>query len=205
MLQYRLVKKRKIALRDRIKVAWKGIIGTLAKPKYAALAVFFMLAFAVLIFFAINITFYGPLFASRLPIVDKFGLFGTMIGELFGDLFTSSTGLLLLAVSILQGIAIALLVYTIRRNRKLDTSAVGGGAIAMIATALGLGCVPCGTSLILPVLTFLFSSSAYAVADTTSLIVLVVAFGLSLFSLYKLGTVASTHLEMDGQKERKSS
>ena len=80
------------------------------------------------------------------------------------------------------------------RNKKIDAGTVGGGGIAMFAAALGLGCVPCGTSLIMPIATLLFSSSAYAAANAASLVVLVIAFILSVYSVYRLGYIAYAHV-----------
>lgn len=99
---------------------------------------------------------------------------------------TTYNGALLLVVSVLQGAAFSVMVFTARQNKAFDKQTVGGGGIAMIAAALGLGCVPCGTSLIMPIMTLLFSSSAYAAANTASVVVLAVALLLSVYSLYRV-------------------
>lgn len=177
--------------------AWRGIIGVLSKPKYAALAAVLAFLFAVLIYGMINGGFYGPLLLSRLPLVDKIGVIGSLIVELGKESVTTGMGVLLVLVSLMQGIAFAVMIFTVRRNKRFDAATMGGGTVAVIAAALGLGCVPCGTSLLLPILTLLFSSSAYAALDTASAIVLVIAFGLSAYSLYRLGSVAHTHLQIE--------
>lgn len=136
---------------------------------------------------------YWPLLTSRLPLADKVGVLGMMIRDMVIAGVTTPSGALLLVVSLLQGAAFALMIYTMRRNKRVDMETVGEGGLVMFAAMLGLGCVPCGTSLILPILTFFFSSSAYAAANTASLIVLIIAFGLTLFTLYRLGYVAYAH------------
>lgn len=183
----------------------KGVARVLSRPQYIAVAPILAFLFAVLIYGMINGGFYGPLLMSRLPIIDKIGVIGDLIVQLTKDSVTTGMGILLVVVSLLQGIAFAVMIYTVRRNKRMDVATVGGGTVAVIAAALGLGCVPCGTSLLLPILTLLFSSSAYAAANTASMIVLVLAFGLSLYSIYRLGYIAYTHSEIEKYNDGETS
>ena len=57
--------------KETVKTAAAGIGALLKLPRYSVLAAGFSLLFAIIIFFAINGNFYGPLFLSRLPIIDK--------------------------------------------------------------------------------------------------------------------------------------
>ena len=114
---------------------------------------------------------------------------------------TTINGAILAIVALLQGVAFAAMVYIMRRNKRFDTGAVGSGGIAMLATAVGLGCVPCGTSLIMPLVTLFFSTSAYAAASMANMVVLMLAFLLSLYSLYKLGNVAYVHVAVEKEHE----
>lgn len=188
------MKKKAKAFKDKLPLAFEGIKSVLVRPQYGAVALWLAFAFAILIYFFIQIGFYGPLYGSRLPVSDKLSVFVSMIGQMASGFFTSVDGFLLLVVSLLQGVAFALMIYTMRRNKKIDAGTVGGGGIAMFAAALGLGCVPCGTSLIMPIATLLFSSSAYAAANAASLVVLVIAFILSVYSVYRLGYIAYAHV-----------
>lgn len=185
-----------IALSVRISMALKGILGVMKRPKYIVMSLTFALAFALLIYFFINIGVYGAFLSSSLPFFSKMYTIWLMAVALVGDM-TTANGKLLLAVAILQGISFTFIVFTIRRNKKMSIQALGGGGIATIAATLGLGCVPCGTSIILPVASIFFSSSVYAVANTASIVVLIVAFMASIYSLYRLGFISYAYVASD--------
>ena len=145
-----------------IKSALLGVGRMLGLPKYFLITIAATVAFAVVIYFAINANFYGPLIISRLPILDKIALLGSMIIDIFKQSFTSLNGALLMVVSILQGVSIAAVIFTAKNNRdneKTISRQVGLSGIASIAATIGLGCVPCGTSLILPIVTLFFLGS----------------------------------------------
>ena len=188
-----------------IKSALLGVGRILGLPKYFLITIAATVAFAVIIYFAINANFYGPLMMSRLPILDKSALLGSMIIDIFKQSFTSLNGALLMVVSILQGISIAAVIFTAKNNRdneKTVSRQVGLSGIASIAATIGLGCVPCGTSLILPIVTLFFSGAAAATAaNIASIIVLLLALLLSLFSLYKSGQIIFMYTELSKQEK----
>jgi len=196
------MKRRVKDLRHTVPMAFHGLIKVLSLPRYLFFSLLLAFGFAVLIYFFIQIGFYGPLLVSQLPIIDKILVVTSLVGEMIKSLFTSFEGMLLLIVSLLQGVALAVMFYTMRRNKRFDMQSVGSGGAVMVATALGLGCVPCGTSLLMPIISLFFSSSAYAAANTASTVVLVIAFVLSLYSLYKIGTVAFGHATIEQYKEK---
>ena len=184
--------------------ALSGISQVLRQPRYAVGALVGALGFAWLIFLLTNGGFYGALLMSRLPFVDKLGVIGTMFTEIARQAATSLTGALLVLVSILQGISLALIIFTARHNKRNQqtTQQLGLSGIASVAAAIGLGCVPCGTSLILPIVAVFFSGAAAASAATVaSTIVLVIALGLSLFSLYRSGQIAAIYITLAQQEE----
>ena len=190
---------------ESIKSALLGIGRILGLPKYFLITIVATVAFAVIIYFAINANFYGPLMMSRLPILDKIALLGSMIIDIFKQSFTSLNGALLMVVSILQGISIAAVIFTAKNNRdneKTVSRQVGLSGIASIAATIGLGCVPCGTSLILPIVTLFFSGAAAATAaNIASIIVLLLALLLSLFSLYESGQIIFMYTELSKQEK----
>ena len=192
--------------KETVKTAAAGIGALLKLPRYSVLASGFSLLFAIVIFFAINGNFYGPLFLSRLSIVDKFAVAGNMLAELFKQGFTTPNGALLLIVSILQGLSLSVVIFTARRNKRNEQDVarqLSVSGIASIATAIGLGCVPCGTSLILPIVTLFFSGAAAATAaNVAGTIVLVLALVLSLASLYKSGQIAFVYTQLAKQEEK---
>lgn len=177
----------------------------LGLPKYFLITIVATVAFAVIIYFAINANFYGPLMMSRLPIIDKIALLGSMIIDIFKQSFTSPNSALLMVVSILQGVSIAAVIFTSKNNRdneKTVSRQVGLSGIASIAATIGLGCIPCGTSLILPIVTLFFSGAAAATAaNIASTIVLLLALLLSLFSLYKSGQIIFMYTELSKQEK----
>ena len=188
-----------------IKSALLGVGKMFGLPKYFLITIVATVAFAVIIYFAINANFYGPLMMSRLPILDKITLLGSMIIDIFKQSFTSLNGALLVIVSILQGVSIAAVIFTAKNNRdneKTVSRQVGLSGIASIAATIGLGCVPCGTSLILPIVTIFFSGAAAATAaNIASIIVLLLALLLSLFSLYKSGQIIFMYTELSKQEK----
>ena len=184
--------------------ALSGIGQVLRQPRYAAGALVGALGFAWLIFLLTNGGFYGALLMSRLPFVDKLGVIGTMFAEIARQAVTSPTGVLLVLVSVLQGISLTLIIFTARHNKRNQqtTQQLGLSGIASVAAAIGLGCVPCGTSLILPIVAVFFSGAAAASAATVaSTIVLIIALGLSLFSLYRSGQIAAIYITLAQQEE----
>ena len=188
-----------------IKSALLGVGRMLGFPKYFLITIVATVAFAMVIYFAINANFYGPLMMSRLPILDKIAMLGSMIIDVFKQSFTSPNGALLMIVSILQGVSIAAVIFTSKNNRdneKTVSRQVGLSGIASIAATIGLGCVPCGTSLILPIVTLFFSGAAAATAaNIASTIVLLLALLLSLFSLYKSGQIIFMYTELSKQEK----
>lgn len=198
------MKHRFSSLRHASLAALSGIGQVLRQPRYAAGALVGALGFAWLIFLLTNGGFYGALLMSRLPLVDKLSVIGTMFAEIARQAATSLTGALLVLVSVLQGISLALIIFTARHNKRNQqtTQQLGLSGVASVAAAIGLGCVPCGTSLILPIVAVFFSGAAAASAATVaSTIVLVIALGLSLFSLYRSGQIATIYITLAQQEE----
>lgn len=190
---------------EQIKSASFGISRLLLIPQYFLLAAVTSLIFALVIFFAINANFYGPLMISQLPFLDKIALLGDMLSDIFTQGFTSINGALLIVVSVLQGISIAAVIFTSKKNKaeeKTVTRQVGLSGIASVAAAIGLGCVPCGTSIILPIVAIFFSGAAAATAaNIASTIVLILALLLSVFSLYKSGKIVFMYTELAKQEK----
>ena len=188
--------------REQIKSASFGISRLLLIPQYFLLAAVTSLIFALVIFFAINANFYGPLMMSQLPFLDKIALLGAMLSDIFTQGFTSINGALLIVVSVLQGISIAAVTFTAKKNKveeKTVTRQVGFSGIESVAAAIGLGCVPCGTSIILPIVAIFFSGAT--AANIASTIVLTLALLLSIFSLYKSGKIVFMYTELAKQEK----
>ena len=192
---------KRMSLKAKLGLSWEGFIKTVGRPKYCGLALLFAVLFAALIYLIINWGVYGNFLFSSLSVFDKIGVVGMMLQRMFVDIFTTGNGALLMAVSLLQGVSLSLLVFTMKNNRHFSAEAIGSGGIAALAAALGLGCVPCGTSIILPIVSLFFSSSAYAAANVASTIVLAIAFLVSLYSIYSLGYVAYPYTQTQLHKK----
>lgn len=127
---------------------------------------------------------------------DKLGIFVGSYTDVFRFPLVPLAALLFI-VSILQGVSVAALVYIIRQNRRLDRSflkELGSSGAAGIMAAIGLGCAACGTSLVTPLLTFLFATSSIAIAETVGIYSAVFAVLLSLTATYLVGLKLSAHI-----------
>ncbi len=178
--------------------ALTGIWFVLKRPKWLILALTLSFILSLIIYFSINNGFYWPLLASSLSIGNKLSVFGMMISGMVTSYGAGLNGALLLIVSLLQGLAIAILIYTIRKNHQLDAGIAGRSGVALALATLGLGCVPCGTSLLVPVMTIIFSSSAPALIGAANSLILVGALVLTVYSLYKTGLVAYKYYQAGG-------
>ncbi len=185
-----------------MKVAAVSIARVLRLPRYAVLAAFVAVVFMYIVNVLINIQFYGPLISPRLSLAGHLNVVGIILRQLVGDLATVN-GMLLAVVSVLQGVSIAALVYSMRRNARNQPAAAvgqqaGASGLAAVAAAIGLGCVPCGTSLVLPLVAMFFSgASAVTAATYATMVVLVVAVVLTVYSLYRAGYIAYMHSEAE--------
>lgn len=170
-----------------------GFIAVMRQPAYIVLAFIIGFILSTIIYFSINYNFYGSLLLSPMAITAKISLLGTMVGTMVVSYFNEFTGFLLLILALLQGSALSMLIYNVKRNRKFDTKTMAGSGFAAVAAVIGLGCVPCGTSLLIPVMTIIFASSAPALLDTANLVVLVLASLLSIYAVYAVGRVSYTN------------
>jgi hypothetical protein len=175
----------------RVKIAARGGFYVLSHPQYLTLALGVALLFAYILTMTTSGTTELKLLFSSLSFGDKVGVLGGIFGRVFTNTWSVS-GALVWLLSICQGILISLLIFHRRRSRKLDDSALMNSSIASVLAIVGAGCPTCGTSLIMPLLTVVFSSAAYTVLNSLSAIILVVAFVLVLFSLRRLGFLCYT-------------
>lgn len=135
--------------------------------------------------------FWATDLSGKLAIIRDsfFAIFG--VGRNFWD------WLLLFAITLLQSVLIGLVVFvwhTKHRSRRdriesgLQNSdnIQSAGLVAGLAV-LGSGCPTCGTTLLMPVLGTIFSSSGYIVASAVSGLLTAAAIVLALLSLKRIG------------------
>ena len=187
-------------LPKRIVTAFWALIRLLYfKPLYLLLAAVVSIVFYEIVFWFLNLGLFNYLLTTEfLTIGDKIGI---IVGS-YSGIFTlplSSISFTLFLVSVLQGAAVAALVYSIRKERAMNRSIAkefGGTGFAGVLSVLGLGCVPCGTSLVTPILTFFFASSSVAIAEEVGYYSAVLALIVSLITAYLAGYKLSSRLEV---------
>lgn len=169
------------------------------KPQYTLLAAVISILFYELIFWFLNLGLAQYLLTTPfLTIADKLEL---IVGS-YSGIFTypfSTLAMTLFLVSVLQGLAIAALSCTIRRDQQDKRSilkGLSGTGVAGIFSVFGLGCAACGTSLVMPILTLLFASSSVALAETVGLYSAYVALIAAVISLYLVGLKLSSKLRV---------
>lgn len=167
------------------------------QPLYLLLAAVVSIIFYELIFWFLNLGLLQFLLTSPdLLVGDKVGiLISSYIGIITPPYVPLS--ILLFSVSLLQGITVAGLIYTIRASRRANKNilqGVGTTGIAGLLSVLGLGCAACGTSLVTPILTFFFASSSTAMAEVVGVyaaaLALIVALIAAHLTGYRLSSVA---------------
>lgn len=169
------------------------------RPAYFFLAAGVSILFYEFIFWFLNLGLLQYLLTSPfLTVGDKIQM---LIGS-YSGIFTlplSPLALTLFAVSVFQGVAVAALVYSIRKERAMQRGFLkefGGTGIAGALSVLGLGCAACGTSLVTPILTFFFATSSVTVAEEVGLYSAVLALIVSLITVYLTGLKLAPRLKV---------
>lgn len=169
------------------------------RPAYFFLAAVVSVVFYEFIFWFLNLGLLHYLLTSPfLTVGDKLEMIIGSYSNIF-HLPLSPLALTLFAVSIFQGIAVAALVYSIKKERAMQRGLLkefGGTGIAGALSVLGLGCAACGTSLVTPILTFFFATSSVAVAEEVGLYSAVLALVVSLITVYLTGLKLANRLKV---------
>lgn len=189
-----MVKYRRASLKylpKRMAISLSALVRLLYfKPQYLLLAAISSFLFYELIFWFLNLGLAHYLFVSPyLTLSDKLGIVIGSYSGIFAYPF-SGLALTLFLVSALQGVSISAIVYTIRHERESNKGMVknlGGTGIAALLSVLGLGCAACGSSLVTPILTFLFASSSVALAETVGLYSALLALVVAIVTAYLAG------------------
>lgn len=187
---------------DRIKLGGIGISYLLTFKKYLLLFIF---TWAFFLFF---LTFFKDgsgnlaLLFSGISSDQKLSLLRRVLLSCFGN-FTSLYGLSLVLLSLLQGLAISLMVYTWRHKYKDQT--LSSASTSTVASALGfvaLGCPSCGISLLTPILSALAGASASILAERVGVFLTIIAFGLLFYSVFHLGYLVFVIVSARKYKEK---
>ncbi|MFV0484810.1 MAG: hypothetical protein ACK5MU_01080 [Candidatus Saccharimonadales bacterium] len=187
---------------DETKMSIVGIGVALKRPKTIIATTVFPLLFAYILTLFKNGTGTWNLFWSGIPFGGKLNA-GLSVWQRVLENFTSWDGLLIILLSVLQGLTIAMLLYVWKNREK--KAAVAGLEAGGVGTALGflaLGCPSCGISLLTPLLTTIAGTGAMALADTLGWIFMILAFILLLHALRRMGYSAFIMKSSKRHKEK---
>lgn len=195
---------------DKTVLSLVGIGRVLRDWRYTLIAMSVAFLFGVMFSMLSVGTTEWNLLLSRLPLGEKVGIIGDAFVRLFADASTID-GVLLLVVVLLQGVTIALLVFSlvaeqkIKKQKQAANRRAGETAFASAVVTLGLGCSTCGASLIIPLLSVISTSAVFI--GTVTLLITIVAIILLLYSSWKMGfsayatTTAAYHQKEGGSNE----
>lgn len=192
---WRKIKDKLLKWLDQWKLAFSSVLLAFSYRKFRITAVAVFILFGTLMnlltggFAAFNLLF-AVSFPDKLKIIfDAFlGLFG--IGKNFLD------WALIFVIALLQAVLIGLVAFIWKRRKddlkaaRASNSGAQSAGIAAGLAVLGAGCPTCGTTLIAPIISTIFSSGGYAIAGFVSGLITVVAVVISLFALKKVGLEA---------------
>lgn len=196
---------------DEWKMALSGVLLATKSWKFDLVVVISFLIFGLLMNFLSSSTaafnlFWATDFGGKMSILgDNFlAIFG--VGRNFWD------WLLMFCITLLQSILIGLVVFVwqkkhrSRRERLLSNvqnadNVQSAGLVAGLAV-LGSGCPTCGTTLLMPILGTVFSSSSYMLAGILSGILTVGAIILALFTLKRIGKDAYVMVRSEIYQQR---
>ncbi|NLA42697.1 hypothetical protein GX865_00865 [Candidatus Saccharibacteria bacterium] len=174
------------SLLDKLSLAIKGCFLILKQWQYLALTVAASVVITGLLYAIINWSSVWPLISSPLlPFVNRL----TILADL-PRLAIVDHGLIIAAVALIQGAAVALLIYNTRTNQKIDSKSMSGSVLASAVASLGLGCSVCGTSLLLPIIGLFGASGMYAAADTLAFYINLFALIIGILALLRLGYIS---------------
>lgn len=177
-------------------MAFSGIVLATREWKFLLAVLIAFVIFGTLINLLSGSTSALNLFwAANLP--DKLSILGNAFLAIFGINRSFWDWLLLFSITILQSILIGLVVLVWqkrRRSKKAQVVAIAHNAdnvqsagLAAGLAILGSGCPTCGTTLLMPLLGTLFSSSSYMLAGILSGLLTAAAILLALWSLKRIG------------------
>lgn len=167
------------------------------QPKYLLLAAVVSVLFYELIFWFLNLGLAQYLLTSPfLTLSDKLELVVASYSGIFTKPY-SELAVTLFAVSMLQGIAAASIIFSIKADRSMNQSTfkeLGGTGITGVFSVLSLGCAACGSSLVTPILTFFFASSSAALSEAVGFYSALFALLIALITVYLTGLKLATKI-----------
>lgn len=177
---------------DKWKLAFSGVLLAFTYRKFR---IAFFITFAVfgtlMNLLTGGFAAFGLIFAVDFPLKLKI-IFDAFLG-LIGINKNFLDWALVFLIALLQATLIGLVAFIWKRRKddlKIARSSSSGAQSAGIAAGLavlGAGCPTCGTTLVAPIISAIFSSGGYAVAGFISGFITIIAIIVSLFALKKVG------------------
>lgn len=165
----------------------KTLSWLMTKWRYALLALLVALLFFELMYWLFNLNILTTILLSgNVSFGDKLAVLASPLRSILVS-SGATTLVLMIILSLVQGLNIAALTYVVRHQQKLDTEAIGGSSIISLLVLFGLGCPACGTSLITPIVAIFVSGSAVAVSEQIMMFILPIALLVGLYGLYVIG------------------
>lgn len=173
----------------KIKISLKTVLNVLSKWQYLLIFLFGWLVAEAIMLWSLNLELVRfVLFDSGVDITTKAEFFFGVYRDIFLN-YGSLQGSSILLFSALFGINLAMLVFVLR-NRNKESIPKKAGAAGTLFAILGGGCLACGTSLLYPIMVT-FGVSTTVFAQKIGVIITWVAILFLLYSIYRLGAVAS--------------
>lgn len=178
-------------LQAKLRLSLRTIGWLLGQWRYAIVALIAGVAFFELIYWLFNFDLAVLLFGNpSIGIMKKVDVFLSPLTTISNQNGIAAT-IQMWIIALLQGVNIALLIYVVRHQRKLDAGAIGGSSFVGVLAIIGLGCPSCGTSLVTPIVAMFASGSAVVVSESIVAVALPLAIVIGLYGVYALGLKAA--------------
>lgn len=136
-------------------------------------------------------------FSGSMKIIFQ-ALIGTFgIGKNFWDF------LIVFLVASLQGLLIAMIFLVARKKKKINNDNIERAGIVTGLAILGTGCPTCGTALLTPIIGAIFAGGS-AVVGAISGIITIIAIGVAILSLRKVGEEYYVIIESEKYNQKKA-
>jgi len=187
-----MMKTRYYLFLTKVSLSFKTIAWVLSKWRYSLMAIVVAVFFFELTYWLFNLNIFWVVLTSfKLSFLDKVTFLLSPIQSIGGS---NGYGLVVIMIilSITQGISISVLTFILRHQKKIDSETIGRSSLIGLLAIIGLGCPSCGTSLITPIVAIFISSSAVAVSEKITAIMMPLALVIGIYGLYVLGIKASS-------------
>lgn len=187
------MKNKLLILWIKIQLSAKASFKVFKNWKYLGLAALISLLFIQLLYWLLNPSLLRFFITTpSLTILEKFKIFAEVIGSYLASI-PLWQAIVVVSLSIVQGLVISLLIFTIRNQTKLDKKSTIGSTIATVVAMFSVGCVSCGTSIIAPVIGIFVAGASASLSEAINKVAVVFGLLIALYALYAVGlSVANT-------------